>query len=100
MTASGPIPGPVGMSASAPLLGRKQTSVASLKLGPIGALNFFDRPFLFAAEIEQALIWQGFSCIFRTLEKCWTPSPRDFADASARSSRAPPASIASRFQHS
>ena len=28
------------------------------------------------------------------------PGPRDFADASARSSRAPPASIASRFQHS
>jgi len=64
MTASGPIPGPVGMSASAPLLGRKQTSVASLKLGPIGALTFLTGPFYSQQKLNKPLFGKAFLAFF------------------------------------
>ena len=52
--------GPVGVSASAPLLGRKQTSVASLKLGPIGACPFLTCPFYWQQKLNKLLFCKAF----------------------------------------
>jgi len=52
--------GPVGMSASAPLLGRKQTSGASFKLGPIGACPFLTGPFHWQQKLNKPLFFRAF----------------------------------------
>jgi len=67
------------MSASAPLLGRKQTVGGKFETRAYWGLNLFDRLFSFAAEIEETLISQNFLAFFERWKKSWTPRPHGFA---------------------
>jgi len=67
------------MSASAPLLGRKQTVGGKFETRAYWGLNLFDRLFSFAAEIEETLISQNFLAFFERWKKSWTPRPHAFA---------------------
>ena len=90
--------GPVGMSTSAPLLGRKQTSAASLKLGPIRACPFLIGPFHWQQKLNKCLFYKAVLHFSSRWKKCWTPGPHDFAVRIGIARRAiPTASIASRL---